>query len=681
MMKLSDDYKNELSRLTLSDEFKAKLKEQCIAEAGLDKDQEETGNIEVTAVEEEKASDTGEKKSSGGISKRMKIYRYVAIAACLVIAISIVGGASIMSSVFSTSTRSSDSASEEAAYGETMDTDTEVEDDEELSVWEYETIEPVDTDELEAEESDDINVSDPVGIPEGSDVETEEDTEENDESVITATPTSGTSEYTPDDYDGDYNTEDYVLGGSSSSASNTASVYGSFSALSSDVGPGDYDSGIDTESIEVADTNAEQDYETERIEPADTDEELEDTAVEEYDEISEPVEAVDSEEDTAVSSSALPDITTNYGTASNFYDVLYNQMGDESDTIGVSLVWITITGTPSSAGVPSPTSGGYTLYSANISYDYLGAVSCDIDIYVWIKGTEDYQVKGMPTYEVGDELIVSLMLGENGCITVVDELIYDAYTLNGVDIVYHRVYENVNPGNTDMGILDSEREYYTTTSNNPAIYVHKASARELTRYIRRKVNGEGYNIADLEKISQYSMGLVEYSTFVAEEQTETEEEETEESVGEPMSTLTLNATSSDNYFKLTAADETILMNDSASAVRLGELYQSSMTGTSSDEGSSTAMFVGGHITFSSDTPFEGGVTEIEITSSGCPLDIRFRDIAVGDSLSTIKEKLSTTTTAINQNLTDDCVITVRSNYGTVTLTVEYGVLTKIVISG
>ena len=106
-----------------------------------------------------------------------------------------------------------------------------------------------------------------------------------------------------------------------------------------------------------------------------------------------------------------------------------------------------------------------------------------------------------------------------------------------------------------------------------------------------------------------------------------------------------------------------------------------MTGTSSGDGTSTAMFVGGHITFSSDTPFTGGVTEIEITSSSCPLDIEFRGISVGDSLATVKEKLSTSTTTINQNLTDECVITVSSDYGTVTLTVEYGVLTKIVISG
>lgn len=627
-MKLSEDYKNELSRLTLSDDFKAKLKEQCIAEAGLDK---------ATEAEEEKAPEITETKS-GKIYKQMKIYRYVAIAACLVAAVSIVGGASIMSSVFSTVSRSSDSANMEA-YDETVefaDTDT---DDEEDDMVVEDVIEAGEVEEYDYE--DDLSVEDAI-------VDTEAEAEEDDgEDVVLASLTSSPSSYTPDDYDGEYNTEDYVLGGSNTNASNTASVYTSFTSLSGDAGP--------NESSYGASDN----------------------------EIDEPVEDSGNDEE-IISSSSLPDITTNYGTASNFYDILYNQMGDESETIGVSLVWLKITGTPSSSGVPAPTSGGYTLYSANISYDYLNAVSCDIDVYVWIKGTEDYQLEGMPTYEVGDELIVSLMLGENGCITVVDELIYDAYTLNGVDIVYHRVYENVNPGSTDMGILDSEREYYTTTSNNPAIYVHKASARELTRYIRRKVNGEGYNLADLEKISQYSMGLVSYSTFTSSSSSDTTEtEETEEEVvGEPKSTLSMNAGSSASYFELTAAGESILMNDSASAERLGELYQSSMTGTSSENGSSTAMFVGGHLTFSSDTPFTGGVTEIEITSSGCPLDIKFRDIAIGDSLATVKEKLSTSTTNVSaQNLTDDCVITVKSDYGTVTLTVEYGVLTKIVISG
>ena len=656
-MKLSDDYKNELSRLTLSDDFKAKLKEQCIAEAGLDKASETT---------EEKTPEIQETKS-GKIYKQMKVYRYVAIAACIVAAVSIVGGASIMSSVFSTVSRSSDSASNEDSSEELLeayDTDTDWEEDsEDLDVYD----EPVEDTATE----DDISVEDvDLDTPEDTDTEYEDATGEVD--TLTASPTSGSS-YTPDDYDGDYNTEDYVLGGSNTNASNTADVYGSFSALAADVGYVTYSTSDGDDEEPVEDTN----YDTE--EPVeDADEPVEDTIVEENDEAVEDTDT--SSSSSSSSGSSLPSITTDYGTASNFYDVLYNQMGDESETIGVSLVWITITGTPDASGVPAPSSGGYTLYSANISYDYLNAVSCDIDIYVWIKGTEDYQVKGMPTYEVGDDLIVSLILGENGCITVVDELIYDAYTLNGVDIAYHRVYENVNPGNTDMGILDSEREYYTTTSNNPAIYVHKASARELTRYIRRKVSGENYNLADLEKISQYSMGLASYSVFATTSTTDHAEEE--ETVSEAKSTLSINAGSSTSYFSLTAAGESISMNDSSSAERLGELYQSSMTGTSSGDGTSTAMFVGGHLTFSSDTPFSGGVTEIEITSSGCPLDIQFRGISVGDSLATVKARLSTSSTDVaSQNLTDDCVITIKSDFGTVKLTIEYGVLTKIVVSG
>ncbi|MCD7889063.1 MAG: hypothetical protein LUG23_03965 [Oscillospiraceae bacterium] len=580
-MKLSDDYKSELSRLTLSEDFKAKLKEQCIAEAGLDK---------ATEAEEEKTPEIQESKSDK-IYKQMKIYRYVAIVACVVAAVSIVGGASIMSSVFSTSTRSSDSANEEMM--ELYDTDTDWEDD------------PVeDTDTTEIWEDDELWVEDTNADSEEIDAEYEEESDEAVEDPVEDTSLSSSvtsanpaSSYTPDDYDGEYNTEDYVLGGSNTSASNTATLYGGLG-------------------------------------------------------------------------------TSEYGTASSFYDVLYNQMGDESETIGVSLVWITITGTPSSSGVPSPSGDDYTLYSATITYDYLNAVSCDIDIYVWIKGTEDKQVKGMPTYEVGDELIVSLMLGDNGCITVVDELIYDAYTLNGVDIVYHRVYGNVNPGSTDMGILPSEEEYYTTTSNNSAIYVHKASARELTRYIRRKVTGEGYNIADLEKISQYSMGLVSYSTFA---DNSSSEEETETS-SDAKATLSINAGSSTSYFDLTAAGETIWLNDEASAVRLGELYSGSMTGTTTRTGISSVLFVGGHLRFSSETPFTGGVTEIEITSSGCSLDIKFRGIAVGDTLDEVKEKLSTSSVAVtDENLADDCVITINSDYGTVTLTVEYGVLAKIEI--
>ncbi|MCD7823034.1 MAG: hypothetical protein LUG86_03300 [Oscillospiraceae bacterium] len=649
-MKLSEDYKSELSRLTLSDDFKAKLKEQCIAEAGLDK---------ASDTEEENAPEIQETKS-GKIYKQMKIYRYVAIAACLVAAVSIVGGASIMSSVFSTTARSSDSATSEESYDTmSIDESEELETTEEDPVEEGEFGELWD-DELEVTEEEDAIVESEF------DAEDEAPVEDSD-AILTANPASSSS---PSDYDGDYNTEDYVLGGSNTSASNTASIYTSFSALSLDAGPNDYGA-----------AESETEYEEENDESVESGESgLNIEIPVESAETESPVEDTSTSSTSSYSSSSLPSITTDYGTASNFYDVLYNQMGDESETIGVSLVWITITGTPGASGVPAPTSGGYTLYSANISYDYLGAVSCDIDIYVWIRGTDDYQIEGMPTYETGDDLIVSLMLGENGCITVVDELIYDAYTLNGVDIAYHRVYENVNPGSTDMGILDSEREYYTTTANNPAIYVHKASARELTRYIRRKVTGEGYNLADLEKISQYSMGLASYSVFASV--TSTEDTAEEETTSEAKSTLSINAGSSTSYFSLTAAGETISMNDSATAERLGVLYENSMTGEAIGDGTSTAMFVGGHLTFSSDTPFTGGVTEIEITSSGCPLGIQFRGISVGDSLATVKEKLSTSSTAVSgQNLADDCVITIKSDYGTVTLTVEYGVLTKIVITG
>ncbi len=580
-MKLSDDYKSELSRLTLSEDFKAKLKEQCIAEAGLDK-----------ATEAEESTPEIQESKSGKIYKQMKIYRYVAIAACVVAAVSIVGGASIMSSVFSTVSRSSDSASMESYDIEYDDElyDDPVEGTDTTEVWE--------DDELWVE---DTNDSEEIDTEYGEEYEESVEDAAVEDSSLSSSVTSAnpTSSYTPDDYDGEYNTEDYVLGGSNTNASNMATLYG-------DLG------------------------------------------------------------------------TSDYGTASSFYDVLYNQMGDESETIGVSLVWITITGTPSSSGVPTPSSSDYTLYSATITYDYLNAVSCDIDIYVWIKGTDDYQVKGMPTYEVGDELIVSLMLGDNGCITVVDELIYDAYTLNGVDITYHRVYENVNPGSTDMGILPSEEEYYTTTSNNPAIYVHKASARELTRYIRRKVTGEGYNIADLEKISQYSMGLVSYSTF-ADNASQEEEAETS---SDARATLSISSGSSTSYFNLTAAGESIWLNDEASDVRLGELYYGSMTGNTTRTGNSTVLFVGGHLRFSSETPFTGGVTEIEITSSGCPLDIQFRGISVGDTLDEVKEKLSTSSVAVtDESLADDCVITINSDYGTVTLTVEDGVLAKIEVIG
>lgn len=617
-MRLSDDYKNELSRLTLSDDFKQKLKERCIAEAKLG----ESENTSDTAAEAVKNSETYKQ------IQRIRLYRYVAIAACLVAAISIVGGASMMGSVFKTASSDSssqvNSSDDVGRYGSSTDLmyDTESEYDDVIA--EEESIMPMDVGDIiyEYDDDDDLTVETPEAISVEDAIISEGD--ESDEMFVeqsdgVTTSATSSSSVTPDDYTGDYDTENYVLGGSGSGSMSSASVYQSFANLSTAIGDS---------------------------------------------------------------------YTAEYSNASNFYDVLYNQLGDESDTIGVSLVWITITGTPSSDGVPAPSGSGYTLYSANISYDYLGTVSCDIDVYVWIKGTKDYQVSGMPVYKKGDELIVSLRLGSNGCITVVDELIYDAYTLGGKDIVYHRVYSNVNPGSTNMGVLDIEKEYYTTTSNNPALYVHKASASELTRYIRRKVSGEGYRIADLEAISLYSMGSADYTIFLEllEQEVATSEEDgdsdeqTESDNSEKRETLSISAGSSSSYMSITAAGNAISLGDDGStAALLGDLYRNSMTGYSiGDDGAATVLFVGGKIVFTTSEPFEGGISEIEITSSGCPLDIEFRGITIGDSLSDVKEKLSTQTASVKStNLADNCVITVKSDYGTVVITVEEGTVSKL----
>lgn len=362
-------------------------------------------------------------------------------------------------------------------------------------------------------------------------------------------------------------------------------------------------------------------------------------------------------------------LKTEYPEAMNFYDVLNNQLKDSNETLGASLVRMTVNGEADPNGVVHPADSGYTLYSVNIGYDYLAMESRSTEAYVWIKGTENDQIAGMPSYEKGDEILTCLYLRGDGCITAVDELLYDVYSLSGLDLAYHRVYEAVNPGNTDMGILEPEREYITTTENNPALYVHKASVKELTRYIRRKVVQSEYSFADLDELSAISMGQKEY---VPDEIDETVLPEESETIDEEPALESVKVSAYDDWMEITASGERIRLGDEESSSRLKTLFEKSSSGSTSSGMSSTAMFIGGKLTFDSSVVYNGKITEIEISNAGCPLDIRFRGVAVGDSLDAAKQALT-----IDKNLSENCTITVKSETVNVVLTFEHGVLIKL----
>ena len=332
-----------------------------------------------------------------------------------------------------------------------------------------------------------------------------------------------------------------------------------------------------------------------------------------------------------------------------------------------------ILGIVSDSQLPAPVEGLYTLYEVNINYDYLNLESCDIDAYVWIKGTESAQLAGMPVYAKGDDIFASLTMAENGSVTVVDEILYDVYTLNDVDIAYHRGYEDINPGYTDMGILDNEREFITTTTNNPVVYTHKASVKELSRYIRRKINEKELNYADLETLAAISRGEAVPAISDGSDDDTTFDDGTD--VGdniEPVTSLSLNVSDSD--IALSYSGQNIILDDSSSASSMESALKSSATGTVSSGTELNMMFVGGKMTIKTDDQGSKRISSIEITSAGCPLDISFNGVKVGDSLESVVSALG-----ITENMAPDCTVVFSSNSMEVTLSFEYGVLSGMTI--
>ncbi len=577
-MNLVNEYKREVRSISLSAGFKENLKDLCLNELS----------------SHEQRSDTS------GATSKIKIYKYISIAACLIAAISTIGVVSMLSDNLSYRSNKND------AYNASAE--QEVQDNTGIGENTAETV-TGGTNSVTVEEDTPVEEASPE-VPELP----ASDTESNMIASDTIDPEAdmildSIMPYSGENYDGDYYTEDYVL-----MLDKTASIDGA-------------------------------------------------TVYSNYDEF---IEGASSESGALARNASV--------NALNFYDVLDTRLADAAQTMGVSLVRMTVNGTVDDSPVQSPEDGLYTLYDVNIEYDYLNLESCDVNAYVWIKGTDENQLEGMPVYEAGDTLFTSLYVTESGSVTAVDELLYDVYTLNDLMIAYHRVYEDINPGYTDMGILDSEREFITTTSNNPVEYVHKAATSELSRYIRRKILEYEYPFASLEELALVSRGEAMPEVTDEPEDTQTLPVDAEEPVyeGDPITSLVVH--SEPENMVITARGEQIMLNDEASAQYLSSEFRSSATGSIGSTTSTSVMFVGGRLIFDSPYAFSGNVIEIEVTGAGCPLDIGFNGVKVGDSLDYVKELLG-----LDQYLDDNCIVEYTDGTVRATLTFEYGVLTKILI--
>lgn len=624
-MNFLTEYKDEVGSLCLSAEFKESLKKACISEAA----KAAKGDKDKPQIE---LSEGG--ASNKEVMSKMKLYKYISIAACLVAVISSIGVVSLMSSRIKTKSydayqnRSADSESDVTADGDDVlmnSADADVDDvaDEEYAPNEPATasngIDPMSDEPVQGYyDSEDTPVDKPL-------TEETEPADDDDSQVYSITMNSP-------DYDGDYNTEDYILMLNSSAQVENAKLYDDVSELKEAI-PEDNSPENSIDSTESGEQNAPESREA-----------------------------------------------SDY-TALNFYDLLAAQLKQEAESGGASLVRMRIEGKADSGSSPAPYSSGlYTPYDVNIEYDYLSQTGCDVNARVWIKGTEENQIEGMPIYSKGDTILTSLYVNENGSVTVVDELLYDVYNMSGQDIAYHRYYERINPGYTDMGILEQESSFVTTTENNPVKYVHKAVTKELSRYIRRKIVGENYNFVDLEWLGKVSVGEAdpwqepepEPENNQNPDDTQEPEDNTDVPEREPIKNARVRTT--DEKMIITVAGEQIKLSDEASCEYIESTFKNSASSTSSTDYYSIAMFVGGKLTFNSNQVFKGGLTAIEISSVGCPLNLRFNGVSVGDSLESAVETLG-----IREPLDPNCTLTYKGTTITATMKFEYGTLAKIVI--
>lgn len=298
-----------------------------------------------------------------------------------------------------------------------------------------------------------------------------------------------------------------------------------------------------------------------------------------------------------------------------------------------------------------------TMYRAELIYDYLNNTSVDGEFYVMAYGNGTVQQEGLPTFAEGD-VILAGMDGAEGYTELLEEMVYMVYRVNGVDIAYHLVYENMDPGDTNMGILDMESEMVTTTENNPAKFTHKAAVKELTRYVRRNFEKRDFTFADLANIN-------------------VNEPENEEATEEVVSSgeVSVNASA----IKLMIGSKSINPAGSGSQIRDFSNY---VTATEVSEDSCTVKFGQNVIVFEGTSPYVGDIRSIEINDIGSS-NMMFTinsSIGIGSSWSHVIDSLGLEIEPADNAVASIAVMSGEWVSYTMTVTVENGVITQILFS-
>lgn len=568
---MKNQYKIEVDQISLSESFKQSLKEKMAAEYAAE------------------AANTLKTKKSFNFSKYSK---YIATAACLVLIAATVSVVSALNGGFSVE-KSADSlfrAEDLAPESNNMGADTEsmdsdgltygLEEDDDAPV---EDVESEDEAIVVEESVEDIVVEDALpSVEESESAVTEAENEEEvvEEAVVTDEEEVFKSAFAPENYDGEYFAEDYILSTSAANNENISTVENIVDVLG----------------------NKEITY-SELC-----------SKIKKMDEVGfakfRIVEVLSDEDANAVAEN--------------------DSFADEN-----------------------------TMYRAELIYDYLNNTSVDGELYVTAYGNSNIQQEGFPAFAEGDVILAGID-NSDGYSSLLEEMVYMVYRVNGVDIAYHLVYENMDPGDTNMGILDMETEMVTTTENNPAKFTHKAAVKELTRYVRRNFEKREFTFADLVNV------IVN----------ESENEETtlpEETVvsGE----VSVNASA----IKLMIGTKTVNPAGSGSQIRDFANY---VTATETGEDSCTVKFGQNAVTFEGTSPYVGNIRSIEINSigSGNMMFTINSSIGIGSSWQHVVSSLGLEIEPKDNTVVDIAVMSGDWVSYTMTVTVENGVVTQILFS-
>ncbi len=469
-----NEYKNEVSSLRLSDEFKSELKKKMLEVYEEHSPEKKEKEITVSAF-------TG------------KYAKYAALAACLLLVVSTAGILAVKGLPMQKSAREASENeqnqpntvaedmpapgaadggnmySDEDSVDEAVGYDTSAEDLADPAENDYE---PMPDSEDGAPESsmqndytgEDINASDDLLLDEPTpDLLLGEQTQDS-ESLY--------SQYASEDYDGDYNGDDYVLAKRSVTDAGSASVYGTSEAMLANSSPvfvtpaGGGGAEPTDERIEAPAEDVEAPAQVE----ADSDE------LETYTADDDGESAVD----TTIASYEYYDIRD--GVIAKLDKIALIRFTVEDAYTGYVEVSVNTT---SGLNMDVATQ---TLYSININREYLSNESENADRLLLNYGTADCQLVGRPVMQ--GEYIALVYENGDGVLEPVPQLVYSVHNVNGLDIAYHVYCEDgyeVDPGSTNMGILPEETEVVTNTLNNPERYTQKAAVRELTYYLRRNI--------------------------------------------------------------------------------------------------------------------------------------------------------------------------------------------------